>query len=271
MAPRRHPPYGGSVDPADVDRYLSRLGLPSVPEPSRACLAELQYAHLVAVPFENLDIVFAGGVPHDGAAALDKVLGGRGGWCFELNEPFGALLRALGYDVVRLGAAVLLGGPSRVLDHLTLEVSGGSDLIAPHLVDVGFGDSFTVPLALNRSGPQPGGPAEFELVPSPEGTTLAEYVDGIPEARFRFKRVAHDFAAFAPIAASMQTDPEKHWHRKPFATRLLGAGSDRVTLTHDAITFRRDGLVERHDVARVDWDHLLDEWFSMERPGPWPE
>lgn len=255
----------------DVDRYLDRLGLDRPEATDLAALAALQRAHLVRVPFENLDIVFAGGVAHDRRRAFDKIVSGRGGWCFEVNGAFGLLLDALGYDVRLLGAAVLLGGPTTVIEHLLLEVSGGDGDLDPHLVDVGFGDSFTVPVPLNQRGPLDGGSATFELLASPQGTTLAEHVDGVPEARLRFKRVAHDFDDFDAIATSMQIDPDKNWHRKPFATRLTGHGDDRVWLNHDALKLRRSGDVEERPVERDEWDALLDEWFAMRRPGPWPD
>lgn len=264
-----------AVDPeVDVDAYLERLQLQRPLHCNSQALAALQRAHLVAVPFENLDIVFAGGVLHDRSAAAAKVVSGRGGWCFELNGSFATLLTQLGYDVKFIGAAVLLDGPSKALDHLALEVTAPRDAdqrSEPMLVDVGFGDSFVRPLRLNGAGPQDGGNAEFELMPSPQGTTLAEIVDGVPEARYRFKRVAHQFGDFAPVAASMQVDPAKHWRAKPFATRLLGAGSDRVTLTRDMLKLLRNDQFEERPVGRDQWDDALDQWFGMERPGPWPD
>jgi N-hydroxyarylamine O-acetyltransferase len=258
------------VDSVDVDRYLDRIGLDAA---RVTCdldgLAAMQHAHLVAVPFENLDIVFDNGVPHDRGQAFDKIMRERrGGWCFELNGTFGQLLEAIGFDVVLLGAAVLLDGPNTVIEHLALEVSGGTSGLEPHLVDVGFGDSFEIPLALNRSGPQDGGSATFEFFASPQGTTLAEHVDGVPEARFRFKRVAHDFDDFAAVAHSMQVDPRKHWSSKPFATRLVDTNSfDRVTLTADHLKLRRDGQWSEQRVATPDeFDRHLDEWFSIAVP-----
>lgn len=258
----------------DVDAYLERLNIDRPVRCDTEALTVLQRAHLVAVPFENLDIVFAGGVLHDRSAAVAKILGGRGGWCFEVNGSFAALLAQLGYDVKFIGAAVLLDGPSKVLDHVALEVtpfSEGERRGEPVLVDVGFGESFVRPLGLNSSGPQDAGNAEFEFMPSPQGTTLAELVDGIPEARYRFKRVAHQFDDFAPVASSMQVDPEKHWRTKPFATRLLGAGSDRVTLTRDKLKVVRNGELDERTVDRAQWDEALDQWFDMKRPGPWPD
>jgi N-hydroxyarylamine O-acetyltransferase len=248
------------------DRYLDRIGLTRA---DVTCdvrgLTVLQHAHLVAVPFENLDIAFGRSVAHDRSIALKKIIDARrGGWCFEVNGAFGLLLEAIGFDVVLLGAAVLLDGPNAVIEHLALEVSGGPEQIEPHLVDVGFGDSFELPLVLNRRGPQDGGSATFEFFSSPQGTTLCEHVDGIPEARFRFKRVAHDFDDFATVAAAMQVDPLKHWSTKPFATRLLDTGSfDRVTLTAGHLKFRRQGVWTEQVVAADRFDLLLDEWFAI--------
>ncbi len=256
----------------DIDAYLDRIGLERPERADRESLKALHVAHLVAVPFENLDIVFAGGVAHDQATAVAKVLGGRGGWCFEVNGAFGALLMALGFDVRLLGAAVLLDGPRKVLDHLALEVTARDEQLGavPVLADVGFGRHFTHPLELNRAAPQDGGNAMYQLIASPQGTTLAEMVDDIPEAQYRFKRVAHRFGDFAPVAAALQVDPDTHWRAKPFATRLLGTGDDRVTLTHDALKLRRNGTVIEQPLARDEWDDALGAWFSMERPGPWP-
>ena len=254
------------MPPDLVDAYLERLGLGRDDVSTDADgLARLHRAHLAAVPFENLDIVFAGGVAHDVDRAIEKIVGGRGGWCFECNGAFAALLEALGLRVVRLGAAVLLDGPSTVLEHLALEVSGGPDDLEPHLVDVGFGDAFDVPLRLNARGPQPGGAATFELLPSPQGTTLAEHVDGVPEARYRFKRVDHAHADFADVARRLQRDPERSWATKPFATRLLDpARSDRVTLTHDRLTLRVDGERRVEDVAPGEWGDVLAERFGID-------
>jgi len=259
----------------DADRYLDRLGVAGGSIRSDLDgLTLLQHAHLASVPFENLDIVFAAGVPHDRGAALRKIIDARrGGWCFELNGAFGALLETLGFSVSLLGAAVLLDGPSTILEHLALEVSGGVGRLEPHFVDVGFGDGTVRPLALNQAGPRDGGNATFEFFASPQGTTLSEHVDGIPAARLRFKRVAHHFDDFAPVAASMQVDPTKHWSSKPFATRLVDVDStDRVTLTADRLEVAHaDGSQTDELIERSAWDATLGDWFGMDRPGPWPD
>ena len=244
----------------DVSAYLEWIGFGGTPRIDLATLTELQQTHLTAVPFENLDVALGAGVDVDIATSIDKIIErGRGGWCFELNGAFGALLEAIGFDVRLLGAAVLLGGPSSVVDHLALEVT----VDQPYLVDVGFGEGFTRPLALNSGEPQPGGTGDFQLIGSPQGTTLTALDDGVPVPQYRFKRVAHSIDQFAPASQALQVDPSRHWSAKPFATRLLDRGPDRVTLTHDRLKVVRDGRLETQPVLRGDWPAVLSAWFGI--------
>lgn len=253
------------VPGVDAERYLEWIGFGGTPAADLATLRRLQRLHLTAVPFENLSITQGIHLTTDVTDALHKIVErGRGGWCFELNGAFGWLLEQLGFDVLRLGAAVLLDGPSTVLEHLALEVA----VDEPYLVDVGFGDGFIEPLALNRTGPQDGGNGTYEFIASPQGTTLTRHVDGVPAPQYRFKRVAHTLADFTPVSDSMQVDPDKHWHRKPFATRLLDGGPDRVTLTHDTLKVTRDGVLDERPVEPADWDAELHRWFGYHYAPP---
>ena len=241
--------------------YLERIAYDGPTEPSLATLAALQYAHLVAVPFENLDVVAQTPVSTRTEDIVGKVLSGRGGWCFENNGAFAWLLEQLGFEVRRLGAAVLLGGPKVEIDHLCIEVQ----LDRPYLVDVGFGDSFVEPLRLDRGKPQRDVRAEYQFLASPQGTTFAEIVDGVPVAQYRFKRVAHAMADFEPASQKLQADAEGHFRTKPFATRLLGEGADRVTLLTDRLKLIRGGEAVETPVDATEWDATLADWFGIER------
>jgi len=155
---------------------------------------------------------------------------------------------------------VLLGGPNAVVDHLTLEVM----LDQPYLVEVGFGDdSPIVPLPLRQSGPLCGGVGEFEFLASPQGTTLAQLADGVPEARYRFKRVNHAMVDFEPASRRLQSDPTLHWSTAPFATRLIDDRGSRITLTRSSFKTRRGDVVDRVRVAPEDWNGVLFEHFGL--------
>ena len=216
-------------------------------------------AHLATVPFDNLDVYAGRPVSVDPALSVAKIVDrNRGGWCFELNGAFAALLDELGFPVLRLGAAVLLGGPTTVIDHLCLEVA----LDQPYLVDVGFGDSFCRPLALNRRGPQDGGTAVFELIDSAQGLTLTRHDrDGVPVAQYRFRRVGLVMDDFAPASERLRTDPDTHWRQRRFATRYLDGGPDRVTLIGDELKLDRAGERSVTPVADDRWDATFREWF----------
>ena len=246
-----------------VEQYLARIGLSEAPSIDLAGLTQLQRAHLSTVPFENLNVYWQTGVRTDTDWSLDKIVnGGRGGWCFEANGAFSWLLEQLGFRVTRLGAAVLLDGPSAQITHLTLEVM----LDEPFLVDVGFGDSFINPLRLNSRALQDCGTGQYQFMPSPQGTTLTELDDGLPAARYRFKRISLTLANLEPASQQLYDDPELHWRRWPFATRLIDGGPDRVTLLADRLKFRRDGEWTETPVAPEDWDAALNEWFDMTPP-----
>ena len=249
-----------------VERYLTRLGIERRPPPTVEGIGSLMTAHLVAVPFENLDVYWQRGVSVDVEGSVSKIVdAGRGGWCFELNGAFAWLLQQLGFDLRLLGAAVLLGGPNRVIDHMALEVTIQG---RPHLVDVGFGDGFTSPLPLNVGGDQVlnGGNDRFGLIPGAEGTTLVRYRDVVPEAQFRFRRVSLAIDDFGPASQRLYADPDGNFRQGPVVSRLLGHGPDRVTLTTDRLRLVRGGRtidVAVEGGSRAWFDHLRN-WFGID-------
>lgn len=260
---------GGSSDEVavDVERYLARIGHHGPVGVDLHTLTALQRAHLTAVPFENLNVYFGVGVSTDVASSLSKIVEqGRGGWCFENNGAFGALLEAIGFDVTRLGAAVLLGGPSDMIGHLALEVK----LDRAWLVDVGFDAAGPIiPLAINERGPQDGGNGTFEFIPSDKGLTITRHDDdGVPMPQYRFRRVAHQMSDFEAASQFLQHDERSPFLRGPFANRLLDGGPDRVTVTPERLRVVRGGEVVDTTLGGGDWPTTLHDWFGMHPPEP---
>ena len=89
----------------DAGAYLDRIGYSGPTEPTAETLVALHRAHMLAVPFENLDIHLGRRNVLDPEHVFDKVVRRRrGGWCFELNGLFALLLETLGYTVTRYAA-----------------------------------------------------------------------------------------------------------------------------------------------------------------------
>src|ERR1044072_486231 len=94
----------------DVEMYLQRIGYDGPVLPTARVLSALHRAHLVAVPFENLDIHLGRRLTLDEDALFDKVVKRRrGGFCYEVNSLFAALLRRIGFEVTLLSARVARG------------------------------------------------------------------------------------------------------------------------------------------------------------------
>ncbi|MFJ9373921.1 arylamine N-acetyltransferase [Streptomyces sp. NPDC101455] len=240
------------MNPAQVDAYLRRLGVQRPASPTADALRALHLRHLQTVPFENLSIHLGEEIVLEENRLLDKVVGaGRGGFCYELNGLFGALLTALGFEVALLAARVY-GDEGRTgipYDHLALRVrtvDGGV-----WLADVGFGTHSHYPLAFEERGEQedPGG--TFRLVASgPDaagvrggvsgaGAVSGEPADldvvrnGGPEYRLEVRpRVVADFVAGAWWHS---TSPASHFTRSLVCSRLLEDGG-RITLAGRTLT-----------------------------------
>lgn len=229
-----------ALDAAALDRYLARVGLDG-PDPS---LASLQAAHARSIPYENLDIPLGREIRLDVGSLVDKLVDrGRGGYCYEHNTLFAAVLEALGGSLTRHLGRVRLGDPvsPRPATHMVLLVDG-------HVVDVGFGGA--TPL-----GPVPlGGEATYgpwtwrtEPTVSPEGedTWLVSLFD-LPLYTFT-DRPQHPVDYLAPNHYS-STHPQSLFTQRVIAQRW--EGDTQVGLVGLELTERRADA--RDDVRAVD-------------------
>ncbi len=123
----------------DLERYFRRVGFTGERAPTLATLERLHLLHATTIPFENLDARLGRPIALDLASLEAKLVERRrGGYCFEQNTLFTAVLRALGFAVETLEARVRPPGATAVLPrtHMTLRVRlPGGDRLA----DVGFG------------------------------------------------------------------------------------------------------------------------------------
>ncbi|MFL1545798.1 MULTISPECIES: arylamine N-acetyltransferase [Pseudomonas] len=120
--------------------YLQRLGYDSPPPPTLQTLQALQLRHVCTFAFESLSTLLRSPVPIDLPSIEQKVLlEGRGGYCFELNHLFLALLQDLGFDARGLTGWVVMGGPPEARTGRTHRLSLVTLDGVRYVTDVGFG------------------------------------------------------------------------------------------------------------------------------------
>jgi N-hydroxyarylamine O-acetyltransferase len=215
------------VDHHTTMAYLSRIGMPErATEPSLELLRELHVRHLASVPFENLSIHLGEMISLAEADLVDKIVTRRrGGFCYELNGAFAALLRHLGYDVTMLAARVYgdaEAGP--LFDHLTLRVDVDD---APWLVDVGFGRFVVAPFRLDVRAEQHDLAGVVRVVDMDEGDLQIRIGDRPQLLVEQRPRVLVDFA---PTCWYQQTSPASHFTQSLTCSRPTG-DHDRVTIS----------------------------------------
>jgi N-hydroxyarylamine O-acetyltransferase len=213
----------------NIKAYLERINYQGSLAPTAETLRALQVAHLLAVPFENLSIHASEPIVLEDDALFKKIVERRrGGFCYEANGLFAALLRALGFDVRMLSAGVANaeGGFGPDFDHMALMVTLGRRW----LVDVGFGDSFREPLLLDERSEQVQGERAFRLVPDGTHLILMRRDEGDEwKAQYRFTLQDYEYADYAEMCRYHQTSPQSHFTRARICSRATEAG--RITLS----------------------------------------
>ncbi len=120
--------------------YLQRLGYATPPPPTLQTLQDLQLRHVCSFAFESLSTLLHLPVPIDLPSVEQKVLlEGRGGYCYELNQMFLALLQELGFDARGITGRVVMGGPADAHTARTHRLSLVTLGCVRYISDVGFG------------------------------------------------------------------------------------------------------------------------------------
>ncbi|SET76116.1 N-hydroxyarylamine O-acetyltransferase [Pseudomonas sp. NFR09] len=120
--------------------YLQRLGYDTPPAPTLQTLQALQLRHVCSFAFENLSSLIRLPVPIDLPSVEQKVLlDGRGGYCYELNQMFLALLQELGFEARGITGRVVMGGAPDARTARTHRLSLVTLDGVRYITDVGFG------------------------------------------------------------------------------------------------------------------------------------
>lgn len=177
----------------DIDAYFERIGYAGARAPTLETLKALHYAHALSIPFENLDVL-AKRPPKLDLASLQRklVTEKRGGYCFEVNALFAAVLRELGFNVTTLIGRVRWLAPEDVdtaRSHMLMlvELPEGT-----YLADVGFGGlTMTGPIRFETGIEQETPHEPRRLLDHEDGFELQAKIAGAWTSIYRFTREPH--------------------------------------------------------------------------------
>ncbi|MBS1587563.1 MAG: arylamine N-acetyltransferase [Bacteroidetes bacterium] len=251
----------------DIQQYLERIGYAHPKGIGISQLRKLMECHVRNVPFEDLDIQAGIPIELDISKFYDKVVSRRrGGYCYELNGLFAALLKELGYRVDMLSARVANGKEySPEFDHMALLVECDSQA---WLVDVGFGDFSLCPLAIDNDKAQSDGRNNYTIgrlqVDNREYYSVARWNEGrelyVPQ--YIFSPTAHLLEDFATRNHYQQTNPES-----PFMKTLmcsLPTDDGRISMINNRMVYTENG--QKRELAIRDEAHrqeLLQSLFNI--------
>ena len=242
--------------------YLRRIRYAGSREPTAEVLTQLHKAHLLSVPFENLDIHLGRPIILDEEKLVRKIVEDRrGGFCYELNGAFCLLLRTLGFDVSMLSAGVADEncGYSPPFHHMTLLVR----LDQRWLADVGFGDSFREPLLLDSRDEQTQNGEAYRLVDAEDEHLILERREGESwNPQYRFTLQPYALSDFAEMCRYHQTSPESPFTQR--RTCSIATPEGRITATGmRLITTVRGERDERELSGPGEYANTLREHFSV--------
>jgi N-hydroxyarylamine O-acetyltransferase len=233
--------------------YLRRLGFDAPPAPTLETLRQLQLRHTGAFPFENLSTLSGQPVLIDLPSIEQKVLhDGRGGYCYELNNLFLALLQALGFDARGISGRVVMGQPEGAWTARTHRLSLVTLDDVRYITDVGFGGMVpTAPLMLDTLAEQPTPHEPYRIEPHEDGYTLRANVGGEWRAMYIFDLQRQEDIDYAVGNWYVSTHPESSFARQLMVART-GEGWRR-TLNNGSFAIHRIGSeTERRQVTDVD-------------------
>lgn len=190
-----------------LDEMLARIGIHDRLQAGTRTLHRLHRAWRRSVPYENLDIQLGHSIHLDDEAMLDKIVRrGRGGYCYEQNGALALLLRAAGFTVTMVEAAVLRAtqGDDAWGNHTVLLVDVDEER---WVADAGIGDGFLAPLPL-RPGVHRQDGATYRLERLDPDVWRFHHRAGGSVASYDFRLAPRQLADFAGRSAWLSRAPD---------------------------------------------------------------
>ena len=248
----------------DIDSYLSRINQKKENQ-SLSYLRKLHRAHLIHIPFENLDIHHNKKIILDYDKIFKKViLRKRGGYCYELNGLFFHLLYHLGFEAKIISAKVRneeSGDFGKDFDHMAIIVHLDE---VDYLVDVGFGKGIIYPKKIDEGLIQMDYTDYWKLEKDPDENYLLQTSNDARtfSTKYLFTLEQKELIQFIEMNEYQQNHPKSTFLQKKMITRLTEEG--RVTLTDKKFNEVKLGVLHQTEITNEDeFLALLDQHFKI--------
>jgi N-hydroxyarylamine O-acetyltransferase len=216
------------------------------------------------VPYEDLAVQLGQSARLDEQSLVQRVLrGGRGGYCFEANTVFRALLVSLGFEVSLREGVVgeredrSQGSPT---NHMAMVVH--TVACEPYIADAGLGEGPLDPLPL-QAGTVVHGGFRFTIERLPDGWWVGADHSFASIRGFSFSDRSVGLEAFQPHHHRLSTAPESSFVQTLVVQRPFDSG----VITLRARTLSVDGPDRRERSVLADLEALgaaLDEHFGID-------
>jgi N-hydroxyarylamine O-acetyltransferase len=252
----------------DVDAYFARIGHAGAKTASLQTLTALHALHPAAIAFENLDVLMKRPISLEPAAIAAKLVDeGRGGYCYEHNTLFLAVLRALGFSATSVAARVqwnFSGTRTPPRNHMLLCVALPD---GRYLADVGYGRlTLTQPLRLEPDVAQTTPHGDYRLVACGDEFQLQVKLAGIWKDLYQFSLQDQTPADWEMAHWYTATHPDSLFTK--ILTAARAAGDCRFALRDNRFRiYHPDGSTEQRVIATPDdLSSVLRNKFNIKLP-----
>jgi N-hydroxyarylamine O-acetyltransferase len=237
----------------NLDAYFDRIGWRGSRASTTDVLGSILDRHMVAIPFENLDVLL-GRPPRLDEGSLERKLvhDRRGGYCYEHATLFAAVLRELGFEVRTHSARVIMMTPRHDAPRTHMFLSVGELILDP-----GFGGA-----APRLPVPLDGTPAGAHRI-TRDGSEIVLEQAG---QRLWMSSLEHDIPIDFEMANHFTaTHPASHFTRSLMMRAYVDGG--QVRIRNREVTLMRGAETQTHQlVDRSELRALVAQHFGFDLP-----
>lgn len=249
-----------------VQQYLDRIQYQGEVSANLQVLKKLMKAHLLNVPFENLDIHRKVWIELDAEKIYNKIVRkNRGGFCYELNGNFYQLLMHIGFQVEIIGAQVYFPAQktySPPTSHMALLVHLDGQT---YLVDVGFGDFVSEPIKIGTATHHTDPCGQFKLTQTDSYHYLVEKyneTEAVFVPQYIFTRIPYLLHDFTHSCYYQQLSPDSHFTQNKVCSLLTSTGRKTITQSKFIVTVNGN-KTEELITDEQEFNLLLQKEFNI--------